>query len=169
MDLKKAIFKEHSRKQAHKIADYVGNNPLRFKQLVEVFAAGPFRVSQRASWPLSTCIERHPHLLKPHFKTILGMLNKPGTHDAVRRNIVRLLQFVDVPKRYQGMAIDRCFELLVNPKMPVAIRAFSMTVLANLIKEEKDLQRELRIVLEDQLPYGSPGFVSRARKVLKGL
>ena len=52
MDLKKAILKEHSRAQAAKIADYVGNNEARFKELVHVYLAGPYRITQRAAWPL---------------------------------------------------------------------------------------------------------------------
>jgi hypothetical protein len=42
-----------------------------------------------------------------------------------------------------------------------------MTVLYRLIEKEPDLKKELRIILEDELPYASPAFVSRARKILQ--
>jgi hypothetical protein len=55
----------------------------------------------------------------------------------------------------------------MNKKEPIAVKVFSMTVLANLSKSSPDIKKELRIAIEDQLPYGSAGFVSRAKKVLK--
>jgi hypothetical protein len=42
-----------------------------------------------------------------------------------------------------------------------------MTVLGNLTMALPELGKELAILIEDELPYGSAGFVSRGRKVLK--
>jgi hypothetical protein len=60
MDLRKAILKGHTRDQATKIADYVGNNEALFKELVDVYLAGPYRITHRAAWPLSICVECYP-------------------------------------------------------------------------------------------------------------
>jgi hypothetical protein len=76
---------------------------------------------------------------------------------------------VKVPPAYQGKVADRCFSLLATTTVAPAIRIFSMTVLENLAIQNKDLRRELCLVLEDQLPYGSTGFISRGRKILKRL
>jgi hypothetical protein len=167
MDLRTALRKEHSKQQNAKIADYVGINKARFKQLVDVYLAGPYRITQRAAWALSLCVERVPGLLGPHLGPILDHLATPGVHDAAKRNTVRLLQFIDIPKRYRGSVVDICFGYLSSKKEPVAVKAFSMSVLKNLVQNEPDLRRELRLVIEDQLPYGSPAFRSRASKVLK--
>jgi hypothetical protein len=168
MDLRKTILQAHNASQTRKIVDYVGTNIVRFKALIEVFMSGPYRVTQRAAWPLSYCVEYHPQLIKPHFKTLLDMLEQPNAHVAARRNIVRLLQFVEIPPRYRGRVATICFKLLQDRKEAVAVRVFSMTVLANLVQREPDLARELKVIIEDNLPYGSAGFISRARKVLKG-
>lgn len=167
MDIRKALVREHSRSTTMKIVDYVGDSPTRFKVLVDVFLAGPYRITQRAAWPLSYCAEKEPALVIPHLKVILNYLKKPGIHDAVKRNTMRLLQFIDIPKRYQGQVAGICFGYLQDAKEPVAIKAFSMTVLASIARQNPDLRQELAIVIEDQLPYGSPAFVSRGRKVLK--
>jgi hypothetical protein len=169
MDLRAEILRKHSQNQARKVSDYVGNNPTRFKSLLEVFLKGPFRVSQRASWPLNMCVERHTKLINPHFKSVLRMAATPGVHDAVKRNIFRMLQFVTIPKKHQGQVADIAFKFLMDTKEPVAIRVFAMSVLANIAMEEPDLKEELRIVIEDGLPYGSPAYVSRAKKTLKQL
>lgn len=169
MDLKKIILKEHNKATALKVADYVGNNTSRFKLLVNIYLEGPYRVTQRAAWPLSLGVERHPELIKPHLVTILDYAAKPGVHDAVKRNTVRLLQFIEIPKKYHGKVLELCFDFLQSKKEPVAVKVFSMTVIANLVKNEPDLKKELKIIIEDQLPYTTAAFASRARKVLKQL
>ena len=166
MDIKKELLKEHSKRQTTKIVNYIGNSPARFKALVRSFLDGPYRVTQRAAWPLSYCVREHPNLIKPHLKNILKMLDKKDAHVAVKRNIMRLLQDIEIPKQFYGALTDKCFTLM-DPKETIAVRVFSMTVLADIAKQEPDLKKELRIVIEDQLPYGSAGFLSRAKKVLK--
>ena len=167
MDFTKALQKEHSRRQATKIADYVGDNRARFKQLVEVYLGGPYRITQRAAWPLSTCVERHPALILPHLRRILDFVERPDVHDAVKRNTMRLLQFIEIPSKYQGRVTEICFDFLQQKRTPVAVKVFSMTVLGQIAQREPGLKNELRLVIEDQLPYASPGFISRARKVMK--
>lgn len=169
MDLQKALLKEHSKTQTGKIVRYVGNDPQRFSELVDVFLKGPYRVTQRAAWPLSICVEQHPEIAKPHLKKLVKNLRQPALHNAVKRNIVRLLQFVQVPKSLQGEVADICFEYLQNNQEAIAVRAFSMTVLANIVKTNPDLKHELVMILEDILPYGSAGMISRARNTLKQL
>ncbi|TXI71436.1 MAG: hypothetical protein E6Q41_00260 [Cyclobacteriaceae bacterium] len=165
MDIKKELEKGHSKALTDKIVRYVGDDQTRFNKLMETFLSGPQRITQRAAWPLSYCVNDHPFLIGRHYPAVLKILMKPGVHDAVKRNIVRLLQFVAIPKRYQGRVIEACFKLM-DPKEAIAIRAFSMTVLANLATEYPDLKKELRLVIEEQLPYGSAGYLSRAKKIL---
>ena len=51
----------------------------------------------------------------------------------------------------------------------MAVKVFAMSVLSQLVDGVPELSQELRIIIEDQLPYASAGFISRARKVLKDL
>lgn len=168
MDIKKELLKGHSKTITHRIIKYVGTDKARFKALVDVFLKGPYRITQRAAWPLSYCVRNHPPLLGKHYKSILGMLDKDGIHDGVKRNIVRLLQFVDIPARYQGQVIEQCFRLM-EPQEPIAVRVFAMTVIANLSKQHPDLKTELKLVIEDQLPFGTAAYLSRSKKILKQL
>lgn len=169
MNLLKEILQEHSRPQMIRIVNYVGANEKRFAELVGIFLNGPYRVTQRAAWPLSNCVELHPELVKPHLKKLISFLGKSGEHDAVKRNILRFLQFVPIPRSLQGRTTALCFQFLGDTKEPIAIRVFSMTVLANLAKENPELKNEIIPMIEDQMPYGSAGFVSRGKKILKEL
>ena len=167
MDFRDSFQKEHSKAQATKIAEYVGFNRPRFKKLVDVYLAGPYRITQRAAWPLSLCVERHPDLILPHLTQILNHAAKRNVHDAVKRNTVRLLQFIEIPPRYRGKVAELCFRFFRNRKEAIAIRVFSMTVLNKLSMKEPDLRKELELLIEDELPYASPAFRARARRTLK--
>lgn len=169
MNLIKTLQSDFSKQTVNKIVAYIGNDPARFKTLVDAFLAGHYRTTQRAAWPLSYCVKAHPELIKPHLRNIIKNLNKRGLHDAVKRNTVRFLQFIDIPKSMHGITLDACFPLLEDKKEPIAIRVFAMTVLANLADTYPEIKGELIAVIEDQMPYGSAGFVSRGKKVLKKL
>src|SRR5688500_2686004 len=112
MDLKKRLELGQSKLQTGEIVEYVNGRPNRFKLLLEVFLNGSYHITQRAAWPLSICVERWPYLIDSHLKTLLDFLDKPRIHDAVKRNTVRLFQFIDIPKRYHGKVTALCFEYL---------------------------------------------------------
>jgi len=158
-----------SKTQTSEIVDYVNGRPDRFKQLVEVYTKGPYRITQRAAWPLSYCVNKWPYLVDPHLKMLINFLDKIDVHDAVKRNTMRLLQFVNVPKRLHGRLAEICFDYLQDRKAAVAIRVFAMTVLSNIVYDHPEMKNEMILILEDQLPYGSTAFKSRGMKVLKKL
>jgi len=74
----------------------------------------PYRVTQRSAWPLSYCVERYPGLLQPHFRKIILQLNEKTIHVSVKRNTLRMLQFVRVPKAQQGIITDLCLGFLTD-------------------------------------------------------
>jgi hypothetical protein len=167
MNLREEILKEHSRRQADKIIRWVGDDPQKFEELVKLFLKGEYRVTQRAGWPLSDIAIAYPHLIARHLKKLLLNLDKPNLHNAVLRNTLRLLQFVKIPRPLQGLAAETAFRLLNDKKQPVAIRVFAMSVIGNLCAGHPELKQELKLSIEEQIPYGSPGFKARARMVLK--
>jgi hypothetical protein len=88
-------------------------------------------------------------------------------HDALKRNAVRILQFADIPRGLQGIVANICFELISSPDESIAVRTFSMTVLAKIARKEPELKKELDIAVRQMLPYATPAFRARAKKVLK--
>lgn len=157
-----------SRTKKDKIVRYVGKSEQRFDELMRVLIQGPYGVTQRAAWALSYCVESHPGLLGKHFNVVIKFLENPYTSEALKRNLLRTLQFVKIPTRYQGRIVDCCFAFL-SGKEPVAVKVFAMTLLADLAQRNSELKNEIIPLLTAQLPYGSAGFVSRATRVLKQL
>lgn len=168
MDLTKVFRGRPGKAGVNAVIRYVGGNRERFDKLVTIFLNGPIRVTQYAAWPLSFCVQHHPKLITPHYAQILRAA-KTTDSSAVRRNIMRLLQFVDIPKKFQGAAASLAFRFLENRKEAIAVRVFSMTVLANLCTVNPSLTREVIVLIEEGLPYGTAAYASRAKRVLKQL
>ena len=126
MDLQGEILKEHSKKQCDKIFRWVGKSQKRFDDLFHLFLTGQYRVIQRAAWPVSYCVIAHPEFIKHNFSKLIKNLHKDGLHDSVKRNTVRLLQYVEIPEKYQGEVLDICFNYISSPSEPVAVKAFSL-------------------------------------------
>ncbi len=169
MNLRNAILQEHSKAQTLRISEYAGAAPTQFAELMTLFLGNEYRVTQRAAWAVAICSEKQPQLLHPWLKKLITNLSKTDLHAAVKRNTLRILQYVEVPRTLQGMTVTNCFILLRSATEPIAVKVFAMTVLSNVCKKEPGLIKELKLVIEAQLPQGSAGFLSRARKVLREL
>lgn len=167
MNIREALLAEHSKRQTLKIVRYVGSDRERFADLMSAFFTGPYRVTQRSAWPISYCVEHHPELVKPYLGRLVSLLEDSKGHDAVRRNVARLLQFVDIPVRLRGKTYEACYNLVDDPGQPVAVRVFAMTVAAKAAEGHPDLARELALVINKYTATGSAGFKARARMVLK--
>lgn len=169
MNLEQSILAEHSKAQCMRIAHYIGNDKTRFAELMKLFLRGDYRVTQRAAWPLSICVEAYPVLISPWYAQLLRKLEEPNIHGAVTRNIMRTLQHVNIPKKYQGSIMNSCFNYIADPKAAVAVKAFSLTILQHLVKDYPEIAPELITIIEDRWDQETPAFHSRARKLLKSL
>ena len=163
MNLRETILEEHSKKQCNKIVQWVGSSQDRFNELYKLFLDDVTLVTQRASWPVSECVIAHPNFIRNHFKSLLKNLEKKNLHDAIKRHSIRLLQFVPIPEKYHGLVMEKCFDYVSSPTEAVGIKAFSLTVLGNLAKKYP----EIKMLIEDQLPYQTAAFRSRAKNLLK--
>lgn len=166
-DLEKRLLAEHSKAQCERIVQWVGNDQERFDELFGLFLNGEYRVVQRAAWPVSYCVIAQPRLIKKHWKKLVGNLHKPGVHNAVKRNILRLLQDIEIPGAYEGELMDICFAFAGSPSEAIAVKAFALTVLGNLAKKYPDIIPELKVLIEDNMPHATPAFKSRAKKLLE--
>lgn len=167
MNIKTALLKEHSKKQTDAVVKWIGNDQKRFDELFDLFLNDEYRVVQRAGWPMSYCVEKYPELIKKHFTRLLKNLGKKGIHDAVKRNTVRLLQYTPIPEKFHGEVMDICFRYISSPAEPVAVKAFSITVLQNLAKQYPEIINEIKLVIEERWDYETIAFKTRAKNLLK--
>ena len=168
LNIEQEILKEHSKQNIVRLANWVGADKKRFKELMELFLKGEYRVTQLSAWLVSHVADRHPELLDPYLDKMLKRMMEPGVHVAVKRNVLRILQFIEVPPRLYGKVANLCFDFLESNE-PIAVRVFSMTVLANIALREPDLKKELRLIIEQRMPWEGGAFQSRAKRVIKQL
>lgn len=167
MDLEKELLKKQSLTNCRRIVKWVGEDQERFSLLVGLFFKGEYRLTQRAAWPMSYCIQHYPLLAEPHFKIFVNQLSDEKAHPAAKRNIVRLLQFVAIPKKYQGRLMDLCFGFITDPEEAAAVKAFSLHILEKMSDVYPEILSELRTIIEARWEFETPAFRSRARKILK--
>ena len=171
MNLREEILSAHSKVQAQKLAGRIGDHPARFAALVDLLLRDEYRVVQRAAWIISMVAAAHPALVTPHLPALVTCMEEPHLPAAVKRNVVRILQHITIPEALHGQVMHICFGLLENPEETIAVRAFSMTVLANLAVTYPDIKGELRLVIQEVLAHGgsTAGIRSRAGKVLAAI
>jgi len=167
MSIRELLEKEHSKSQCDRVVQYIGSSQTRFAELMRLFFSGEYRITQRAAWPLSYCVKTHPEWIQPYFKELLDNLDRTDLHASVARNTLRLLQFVDIPSSFQGRVMHTAFSLIEAARTPIAIKAFSLTILGRLSAQYPDIQGELTLLIEQQWEQATPAFRSRARKILK--
>lgn len=100
MDLRQTILSEHTKTNCNRIVKWVDHSQKRFDELFNLFLNAEYRITQRAAWPLSYCVISHPDLISPHFSKLVKNLHKANVHDSIKRNTVRLLQHVNIPKKF---------------------------------------------------------------------
>ena len=168
MNLHHQILQELSKANVNKMTDYVGADEERFAELVQIFLKGNYITTQRSSWILSECVAAHPSLIYPFFNDFFKKLHEENIHPSVRRNTIRIWQFIEIPEEHIGEVYNICFRYLSSNEA-IAVIVFSMTVCHNITKRIPELKSELQFMLEDLLQkhqHGSAGIAHRAKKIL---
>lgn len=167
MDLKKHVLKENSRANWIQVVDYVGDNPNRFRELMDIFTSTDYRMVQRVSQAIGIIGERQPHLITPYFPTFIELLNNDPI-DAVKRNIMRIFQYIDIPENYEGEVFDLGLSYLKSIETPIAVKAFAMTSLRKICQKYPELTNEVILLIEILVKEKvSAGIISRGSKELK--
>lgn len=168
MDLHAAIAQEHSKNQATRIMKWVGNDEKRFAELMHWFLCDDYAIAQRSAYPVSMIQREEPQLMEPWLLKMIDNLNNP-VHDAIVRCTMRTLAENTIPENLIGHAADIAFTFLQSSEQPVAVKMYSMVTLHKICLLEPDLMPELKMIIEEQMPYAPPGFTSRGRKVLASI
>jgi hypothetical protein len=166
MNLKEALIAEHSKKQCNKIVNWIGKDKNRFDELMHLFFKGEYRITQRAAWPMSYCAMKHPHWVGSYYKALLDKLETEESHDAVKRNIVRVLQNLIIPEKFQGRLMSICFDFIQSNDTAAAIKAFSLTILGNLSQQYPEIIPELKLIVQERWEIETAAFRTRARKII---
>ncbi|MFT7611764.1 MAG: hypothetical protein ACI9J3_000710 [Parvicellaceae bacterium] len=154
MNLQHALANNHSKQTVNQIVEYIDSNPEKFNQLMEVFYGEDTRLSQRAAWSMSEIAIKSPDLLLSHLGKMIDLLPKKEP-DAIKRNILRTFQFIDLPEKYAGLAFENALNLLIDPTNAIAIRAFAITIVTKICNQYPELKNEvlgaLDMIMEEDI------------------
>jgi hypothetical protein len=171
MNIFDQLEKQHSKENSLNIMNYIGKNKARFKELMECFFAESqdYRVPQRAAHVVSVCYDKHPELILPYIQKLIELLLNPYLKGPHKRNILRILQYGNIPEASMGRVYGKVFDLMLNPKDEIAVRAFAFTVLYSISQTHPELKPELKSAIEIVLAEEnlSPGIQSRGKKTLQ--
>lgn len=169
MDIEGELLGLNSRKTWDKVIDYVGEDVERFDELMQLFLNGEMRTVQRASQPIGVIGERIPRLIKPYLPDLVGYL-KSDPIDAVKRNTMRIFQFIDIPEDIEGDLFEIGMNFLKSAEEPVAVKAFTMTALRKIAEKYPELAQEvifqIEILVKERV---STGLTNRGQHELKKL
>ena len=171
MDLKTEILKSGDKAHVLHIVNLIGEDEEKFAILMDMFFDKQYATRMRISWILMHVADVQPQLVPPYFEKMILNLRTPKLIDAIKRNTLRTIAELDpkLSEELTGHALDICFDFLISTKEPVATKVHAMQVIYNLCKNEPELLNELKMVIEDQMDYGSTGFKARGRKILKAI
>lgn len=167
MDIRTLLLKDNSKANVEAIATWVGTSVERMQELVNIFLNDEYRVVQIAAHAIGKIGDVHPEMILIHVDTFLKRLQDADVPVAVKRNVVRVLQYIDIPESLHGAAMNICFDYLADPNEAIAVRVFSMTVLDNLSKIYPEIRQELVAIIQDTLEQGcTAAFKARAKTIL---
>lgn len=155
MDLKSQLLKVHNKQNCDLIVKWIGTNQSRFEELLSFLLYGDFKIAQRASWPLYYSAMENPSLIRIHLKEILDNLKRTDIHNGVRRNTLNIFLHLPTPEKYEGEIMEMCFNFISDPQELPAIKSSSLEILEKLSKKYPEILSEIKIIIEDQLSFGS--------------
>jgi hypothetical protein len=163
--LKAMLLKEHSKAQTIAIAKFIGTSPVLFNQLISYICGKDMVLAQRAAWAFSYAANNNLEIVESKVSYLIKAIDNPA-HPAVRRNILRAFQQINIPQKEEGHLLNTCFEFITSNTEPVAIKVFAMTVITNMSMKYPELKSEIVQVIKSRMELESAGYKARARKML---
>lgn len=158
--------KSQSKSLADEVALFACISETTFKELTDCFISKDLVLAQRAAYCLSKAGKMRRDLIQPYYETLVAMLKRTDVHESVVRCSVSLLQDADLPQNLHGEVMDTCFNFIQDRKAPIAVKAFSLTILHNLSKIYPDIKNELHIIIQENMEYETAAFRSRGMKII---
>lgn len=170
MHLSEQLSQRLSKASMEQLAAEAFARPETLAELWNLIENSEGRAADQAGWAWYKIAKSRSDLLDPFVRRMLQVLSSGTSSEAVRRNLLGSLQHTAVDVEDDGLLLDLAFRFLEDRQEPIAVRALSMGILANLVPRYPDLIPELTLILEDLLAHPQTAAIkARARNILKAL
>lgn len=167
-DWEKELEEIRSGRESKKLAHCLKKNPEEIPLMIKAMENPVTTIAWRAGWVLD-------HLERLNKKALLPYLNQLSEillhtpHHGVQRHITRIFCNAPAAELEDGRLVDACFNWLLNPRTPVAVKVNAMEIIGNLCVRYPELGQELKTVIQEGYETGTAAFKSRARRILARL
>lgn len=165
--MKELLLQSRAKSNITKVASIAVEDKSQFKELIRLMEDDQdVYLASLAAWAMSDAVSIDLELVNPYYRNLIILVKKTNS-DGIKRSIVRVWQFVNIPQEHAWEIADICFKFLIAPKETIAVKAYSVTALQSLVKRLPELKEEVLFEIEKQLPHSGPAFRARAKAFLK--
>ncbi|MGQ1948026.1 hypothetical protein ACT3CD_13095 [Geofilum sp. OHC36d9] len=168
MDWPETLISIKSGGQSKYFSSYLQQHPEELPELIKTISHSEPKIAWRAAWVVDNLARNKRHLVEPYLSQLTNIVLKTS-HHGVHRHITNILRMIDPADIDNGHLVDTCFHWMTNSNTPVALQANAMEIIANLCTIYPELANELVSIIDAGYEMGSPGYRSRATKILKKL
>lgn len=170
-----------TRQRRQEMADHILGHPHLIPSLMEIALEDSTQMGSRACWILEFVFKADPGALYPHLDRLTRGLHGVRPESSIRP-LAKICEMLvtshyepkataarpPLEEHHRAAMTEACFDWLMSAEK-VAPKAYSMQALLLLGREIPWVHGELRAILEQQYPQGSPAYQARARQVLRKL
>lgn len=161
---------DSSRIVADIVALNVGNDPVKYKAIIDLAFEEKEKFSRRAAKIIYITAEKYPELAIPHIPLFLQKL-KEIKNESILSSILKVFADYLLPDNEEDLSklLNICFEFITSSWESAGIKVYCMDTLVRICNIEPDLSNEVISVIEDQVPKSSFAFQARSKRYLKKL
>lgn len=125
---------------------YLNLHPEDFDEAIKLAISDKQPYSWRAVWLLWSCMDKNDQRIHGYVKKIIDTL--PGKSDDQRRELLIILQQMEINEDYEGKLFDICVDFWekIGKKPSVRYNAFKLMV--KIVKNHPDLSNEIKLLTE---------------------
>jgi hypothetical protein len=162
-----SLKEENTGQRRAEWAEYIIKNNIPLSDLIGLLDFEK-PVPMRFIWLVGDLCERQPQIIHSSITTFYARRNEMKFPN-FDRSLAKIFWLSGIPDEIEGEAADEMFKWMLDPKISVSTKNYSLFALYNLSKKHPELKNELKIVIEDQLNKNSTSFEKRAKKILAEL
>jgi len=161
---------DSSRIIADIVAGKVGDDPVRYKAIIDLAFEEKEKISRRAAKIIYITAEKYPELAYPHIPLFLQKLREIK-NESILSSILKVFADYLLPDNEADLSklLNICFEFISGSWESAGIKVYCMDTLVRICEIEPGLANEVISVIEDQVPKSSFAFQARSVRYLKKL
>lgn len=124
--------------QKEELIVYITSHPERFSELIHLALSNQPPHSPRAAWMLATCMTKNDSRVTPLKATVIDVI--PKVIDGQQRELIKVLQHLDLSETEEGMLFDVCVQLWCDFKKISSVRFMAFNYILTICKKYPDLK-----------------------------